>query len=143
MDKKRIFKTIDEYIATLSEPHNTRLQSLREAIKSAAPEAVEMISYNMPAFRIYGKILVYFAAHTNHIGFYPAETAVIGLFKEELARYNTSKGTIQFQLDKPIPAGLGEEDRQGEDGKYKDEEDQKHKEHKVIRRISETPLFKL
>lgn len=106
LESKRIFKNIDDYISALSEPHQTVMQTLRQAIKGAAPEAVEVISYNMPAFKIYGKILVYFAAHTNHIGFYPAEAAVIGLFKDELVKYNTSKGTIQFPLDKPIPAGL-------------------------------------
>ena len=97
---------MDEYIASVNEPHQAMLQTLRRAIKAAAPEAVETISYNMPAFRINGKILVYFAAHTNHIGFYPADTSVFGMFQEQLEKYHTSKGTIQFPISGKLPAGL-------------------------------------
>jgi uncharacterized protein YdhG (YjbR/CyaY superfamily) len=65
-----------------------------------------LISYNMPAFKFQGKILVYYAAHTEHIGFYPGGSIMIDLFKEDLANYKTSKGTVQFPLDKKIPICL-------------------------------------
>lgn len=103
---KVLYKTIDEYISSLPQKQRDLTQSLRVAVKSAAPEAVEVISYNMPAFKIYGRTLVYFAAHTNHIGFYPANVAAIGMFKKELGELNTSKGTVQFPFDKKIPVAL-------------------------------------
>jgi uncharacterized protein YdhG (YjbR/CyaY superfamily) len=106
MDKERIFRNIDEYITSLKEPHRTMIQTLRQVIKAAAPEAVEVISYSMPALKMHGRILVYFAAHTNHIGFYPASVEAIKMFSEEIGNLNTSKGTIRFQLDKKIPAAL-------------------------------------
>jgi uncharacterized protein YdhG (YjbR/CyaY superfamily) len=106
MDKDKIFKTTDEYIDSLKEPHRNMMKTLRNAIKVAAPEAVEVISYNMPAFKVNGRILVYFAAHTNHIGFYPTNMEAIRMFSEEIGNLNTSKGTIRFQLDKKIPTTL-------------------------------------
>lgn len=101
---KRRFKSIEEYID--SSPKNVRdiLQELRQTIKVAAPEAEETISYQMPAFKLNG-ILVWFAAFKNHIGFYPKVSA-IEAFKERLAGYNVSKGTIQFSLKEPIPYKL-------------------------------------
>ncbi len=74
-------------------------------IRAAAPEAQEAISYNMPAFRFHG-ILLYFAGHKGHIGFYPGNATLIERFGRELAGYATSKGTIQFRLDKPLPHDL-------------------------------------
>ena len=103
METKK-FKTIDQYLASL--PKNSRdiSQQLRKVIREAAPEAEEVISYNMPAFRYHG-VLVYFAAHKEHIGFYPVSSA-IRAFKDELLRYETSKGTIKFPIVKGIPATL-------------------------------------
>jgi uncharacterized protein YdhG (YjbR/CyaY superfamily) len=106
MDKEKVFKTIDEYIDSLDEPHQNMMTALRRAIRVAAPDAVEAISYNMPAFKVNGRILVYFAAHTGHIGFYPANAEAIRMFSEEFGSLNTSKGTIRFQLDKKIPVAL-------------------------------------
>ncbi len=99
-DKK--FKTVNEYFSSLPANSKTLLTSLRKIIKEAAPEAEEVISYNMPAFKQNG-ILVYYAAHKSHIGFYPGSSAVTEIFKKDLTEYETSKGTIQFRLDKPIP----------------------------------------
>jgi uncharacterized protein YdhG (YjbR/CyaY superfamily) len=98
------FKSIDEYIATFPLDIQTLLQQLRAVIHEAAPEAEETISYQMPAFRQNG-VLVYFAAFKNHIGFFP--TAVgIEAFKDKLSSYKTSKGTVQFPLNQPLPLEL-------------------------------------
>jgi uncharacterized protein YdhG (YjbR/CyaY superfamily) len=98
---KVVPKDIDEYIAGYPEPIREILQKFRAAIRAAAPDAVETISYQMPAFKQNG-ILVYFAAHTNHLGFYPASTG-ISAFKKTLSDYAGSKGTVRFPYDKPIP----------------------------------------
>ncbi len=102
---KKVFKTIDEYIATFPKHVQSILQELRQVIKEVAPEAEEGISYQMPAFKLNG-YLVYFAAWKNHIGFYGATNSAIELFKDELSGYEISKGTIKFPLDKPIPFDL-------------------------------------
>ncbi len=98
------FKTIDEY--HFSFPKNIRdiLDRLRKTIKHVAPKAREIISYNMPAFKL-NKNLVYYAANKEHIGFYPTPSPIIK-FKNELAKYKTSKGAIQFPIDKPLPLAL-------------------------------------
>ena len=105
MDTKQ-FKTIDEYIAAFPENIQDILQKLRQVIKQAAPDTQEVISYGMPAFKLNG-ILVYFAAFKNHIGFFPTASGVTA-FREDLSAYETSKGTIRFPLDKPIPFTLVE-----------------------------------
>lgn len=107
MTAKKKFKTIDEYIATFPKNVQVILEEVRHAIKEAAPEAEETISYQMPAFKQNG-ILVWFAAFKNHIGFFPKVTA-IEVFKEKLSSYQTSKGTIQFPTDEPIPLDLVKE----------------------------------
>jgi len=99
------FKTIDEYQSTFSPKVKNLLKDLRKAIKQAAPDAEELISYNMPAFK-YHSILVYYAAHTEHIGFYPGSSVVIEFFKKDLVKYKTSKGTVQFPFEKAIPVRL-------------------------------------
>ncbi len=99
------FKTVDEYFSTLPREKRKLLKELRDTIKEAAPYAEEVVSYNMPAFRYYG-MLVYYMAHTEHIGFYPGNKAVNEVFKNELTVYKTSKGTIQFPLNKTIPKRL-------------------------------------
>jgi uncharacterized protein YdhG (YjbR/CyaY superfamily) len=104
VESKKTFKTIDEYIATFPKNTQTVLQELRQVIRESAPEAEEAISYQMPAFKQNG-VLVWFAAFKNHIGFFP-KTSVIEAFKDELASYKVSKGTIRFTLDKPIPYEL-------------------------------------
>ena len=101
---KKGFKTTDEYIASFPQNIQATLQQVRQAIKDVAPKAQEVISYNMPAFKQNG-ILVWFAAFKNHIGFFPKVSAMEA-FKEQLAGYQTSKGTIRFPSDTPIPVGL-------------------------------------
>ena len=96
--------SIDEYLAALSSDKRADLQRLRRNIKAAAPGAVECISYQMPAFRVDGKVVLWFAAAANHCAFYPG--AIVQDFKDELERYETSKGTIRFPVDQPLPAAL-------------------------------------
>jgi uncharacterized protein YdhG (YjbR/CyaY superfamily) len=96
--------SIDEYIATFPEEIQKILQELRATIKAAAPGAEEKISYQMPAFAQKG-ILVYFAAWKNHIGFYPTSSGTQA-FKQELSIYESSKGSVKFPLDKPLPLEL-------------------------------------
>lgn len=103
---KSQYKTIDEYIKTFSPEIQSILEKMRQTIRKAAPGAIEVISYQMPAFKLNG-ILVYFAAFKDHIGFFPTASGIAAL-KNELSPYKWSKGTIQFPLDKPIPYDLVE-----------------------------------
>ncbi|NMB80567.1 MAG: hypothetical protein GYA14_01980 [Ignavibacteria bacterium] len=97
--------SVDEYISIFSPDIKKLLKTLRKVIIDTAPDAEEVIGYNMPAYKYYG-IFVYFAAHKNHIGFYPGSALVIEVFRKELAGYQTSKGTIQLPLDKLLPISL-------------------------------------
>lgn len=97
-------KSIDDYINQFPDDIKSKLETIRTAIKKAAPKSVEVISYGMPAFK-QNKVLVYFAAGKNHIGFYPTPKPII-VFSKELEGYKTSKGAIQFPLDKKIPLTL-------------------------------------
>lgn len=98
------YRNIDEYIACFSGETAEKLRQIREIIRKAAPGAREVISYGMPAFRL-NKVLVYFAASKNHIGFYPTASG-IQAFKDEFAGYKWSKGAVQFPLNNPVPADL-------------------------------------
>ena len=104
MGSKSVFKSVDEYIAIQPVAVQALLQQVRDAIKEVAPQAEEVISYQMPAFK-QGSILVWYAAFKNHIGFFP-KTSVMEEFKDKLVQYKKSKGTIQFPYDKPLPLGL-------------------------------------
>ena len=98
-------RNIDEYCKGFPKETQQHLAQLRTTIRKCAPGAIEIISYGMPAFKLNNKPLVYFAAYKNHIGFYPGASP-IKVFKNELKDYKTSKGTIQFPLDKPLPLAL-------------------------------------
>src|SRR5262245_47714503 len=98
--------TIDEYLATLSGDKRAALEKLRKAIKAAAPKAEECISYQMPAFRLNGKLLVCFRATANHCSFHPMSALTVEAHSADLKGYDTSKGTIRFQPDRPLPAAL-------------------------------------
>ena len=98
-------QTIDEYLAPLSAEKRAALEKLRKAIKSAAPKAEECISYGVPAFRLGGRLLVAFGAAAKHCAFYPGAFPVKA-HKAELEDYDTSKGTIRFQAESPLPATL-------------------------------------
>src|SRR5208282_5441891 len=98
-------KTVDEYLAGVPQPARSTLLKVRAAIRSAAPtEATEGISYGIPMFKHKG-VLVWFAAFANHCSFFPS-AAVIAQFQKELKAFRTSKGTVQFPVDKPLPAAL-------------------------------------
>jgi len=99
------FKTVDEYLSAF--PKNIReiIEELRDTIKQAAPQAEELISYNIPAFRLNGMNLVYYAAYKKHVSIYPAPRGNEA-FKKILSVYKGGKGTVQFPLDKPIPFDL-------------------------------------
>ena len=98
-------KTIDEYLAALTDDKRAALEKLRKAIKSAAPNAEECFSYQVPSFRLDGRMLVAFGAATNHCSFYPGAWP-IEVHKDELKSYDTSKGTVRFQSNRPLPATL-------------------------------------
>ncbi len=94
-------KNVDEYIALQPVEIRRTLEKLRETIKKAAPKTEEEISYKMPAYKFHG-VLVYFGAYQNHIGFYPTGRG-ISAFQRELSGYESSKGTVRFPIDKPLP----------------------------------------
>lgn len=96
--------TIDEYIAAFPKDVQKKLQEMRAAIRAAAPDATEKISYQMPTFFLNGN-LVHFAAFKSHIGFYPTPSG-IEKFEKELSKYEYSKGSVQFPLNKPVPIAL-------------------------------------
>jgi uncharacterized protein YdhG (YjbR/CyaY superfamily) len=104
MNNKTGIQPIDEYIAAFPEEVQEKLVSIYRLIAGEVPKATVKISYGMPTFVLKGN-LVHFAAFKNHIGFYPAPSG-IQAFQEELTGYKTSKGAIQFPLDKPIPYEL-------------------------------------
>jgi uncharacterized protein YdhG (YjbR/CyaY superfamily) len=97
--------TIDEYLSRVSEDKRAALQALREIIRAAAPDAEECISYQMPAFKLNG-MLVGFAAAKNHCALYAWNGSSVGLLQDELKDFDTSKGTIRFTPDKPLPEAL-------------------------------------
>ncbi len=104
MEAVKPYESIDEYIALFSPEIQEILKELRKVIGEAVPEAEEKISYQMPAFALYGN-LVYFAVCKNHIGFYPTSSG-INAFKQELSEYKGSKGAVQFPINKPLPFDL-------------------------------------
>ncbi len=97
-------KSVDEYIAAFPKKTQTLLKQMRATIKKAAPTAEEVISYNMPGYKLHG-MLVYFAGFENHIGFYATPTGK-SAFEQELSAYKTGKGSVQFPIDKPLPIAL-------------------------------------
>jgi uncharacterized protein YdhG (YjbR/CyaY superfamily) len=98
-------RDVDKYLARVPEPARSALTKLRATIRSAVPrDATETISYRIPAFK-YNGLLLWYAAFSDHCSLFPT-ASVIAAFKKELKGFTTSKGTIQFPTDKPLPAGL-------------------------------------
>jgi len=98
-------KSIDEYLEALGDDQRAALEKLRKTIKAAAPKAEECISYQLPAFRQNG-MLVGYGATANHCAIYLMSSSTVEAHKEALKNYDTSKGTIRFQADKPLPVAL-------------------------------------
>lgn len=98
-------KTVDEYIAVFSGDVQQRLQQMRRVIKQNAPKMEESMAYGMPAYKLNGKPLVYFAGYEQHIGFYATPTGH-AQFAEQLAKYRQGKGSVQFPLSAPLPLDL-------------------------------------
>lgn len=102
---KKTYDDINEYIASFPDDVQKILQKITKAIHKVVPDAEEAIKYGIPTFTLDGKNLIHFAAYKKHIGLYPAPRGAEE-FKTELANYEGGKGTVQFQLDKPIPYDL-------------------------------------
>jgi len=99
-------ETIDAYLAGLSDDKRAALEKLRKTIRASAPKAEECISYQIPAFRLNGRMLVGFGAAANHCAFYPMSSSTVEAHKRALKDYDTSRGTIRFQAHTPLPAAL-------------------------------------
>ena len=104
MQTTKRFKTISEYTKSLPKEKAKMISEITQIVKKEAPGAMPTISYNMPAFKLNG-VLLYYQAHTNHIGLYPYPSA-LKEFKKETVKYKTAKGSIQFPLDKPLPTAI-------------------------------------
>jgi uncharacterized protein YdhG (YjbR/CyaY superfamily) len=103
---KTAFKSVDEYIATHPEDVQAILQRVRAIIRKAVPGAKEVISYQIPAYKLHGGPVLYFAGWKQHYSLYPATDHVVEAFKGDLAPYKVNKGTIRFPLSQPVPAKL-------------------------------------
>ena len=99
-------RTIDEYLAAVSDDKRPALERLRRTIRSVAPKAEECISYGLAAFRLNGRPLIAFGATEHHCALYPMSSATVEVHQDELKHYDTSKGTIRFQAANPLPAAL-------------------------------------
>jgi len=98
-------KSIDDYLSRLSEDKREALEKIRKTVRAAAPRAEECISYQLPAFRLDGRMLVWFGAASHHCSFYPGAEP-IRAHRRDLEAYDTSKGTVRFPVDRPLPAAL-------------------------------------
>jgi uncharacterized protein YdhG (YjbR/CyaY superfamily) len=99
-------RSVEDYLSQVPEDARAALEKLRKTIKAAAPDTTETISYQMPTFKYRGRALVGYAAFKNHCSLFPYSTKVMDSYKEELKSYETSKGTIRFSTDNPLPAAL-------------------------------------
>jgi uncharacterized protein YdhG (YjbR/CyaY superfamily) len=99
-------RTIDEYIAVQPAAAQMVLERVRGAIAKAVPDADECISYQIPAFKLHGRLLLYFAGWKNHYSIYPASDAMVAAFPDELGQYRVSKGTLRFPLAGKVPSAL-------------------------------------
>jgi len=103
---KTAFKSVDEYIASQPEATQGVLERVRRTIRKALPGAEEVISYQIPAYKLNGRTVVYFAGWRQHYSVYPSTDRLVARFKKDLARYEVSKGTIRFPLSEAVPVKL-------------------------------------
>jgi uncharacterized protein YdhG (YjbR/CyaY superfamily) len=99
---------IDRYLATLDEPQRSTLEALRRSIMEVVPGAEQCLSYGMPAFKVQGKTVAGFAAFKNHLSYLPHSGSVLATLPDGVGSYETSKGSLKFALDKPLPKRLVE-----------------------------------
>ena len=99
---------IDRYLAGLDEPRRTTLEALRISILEVVPGAEQCISYGMPAFKVQGKTVAGFAAFKNHLSYLPHSGSVLATLREDVEPYGTSKGSLRFAIDEPLPKRLVE-----------------------------------
>src|ERR1700722_8620054 len=104
--RKADFTNVDEYVSAQPETAQVVLQRVRSTLRKALPEAEEVISYKIPAYRLHGGIVLYFAGWKEHYSLYPAGERMVAKFKDQLASYKVSKGTIRFPLCEPVPVKL-------------------------------------
>ena len=104
--------SVEEYLAALPDEQRTVLANLRATIRAAAPDATELIAYEMPAFRLRGRFLVSYGAYEKHFSLFPASQAVKDAIGDEMAPYLSGKATIRFTLDRPLSRVAGQADRQ-------------------------------
>ena len=100
------FRSVDEYIASRPEPLRPVLERVRSAVRKALPKAEEVISYQIPAYRLYGGVVLYFAGWKEHYSLYPVSASLLAEFGDELAGCEISKGTIRFPLSRRVPVTL-------------------------------------
>ena len=103
---KTNFKSVDDYLAAKPASAKTPLERVRSAIREALPAAEEVISYNIPAYKLPGGRAIYFAGWKQHYSLYPVNDELVAAFKNDLAAYEVEKGTIRFPLSEPVPAKL-------------------------------------
>lgn len=103
---KTDFKSVDEYIAAQPEAVRGILETIRSAIRKALPDADEVISYQIPAYKLEGGAAIYFSGWKKHYSLYPVTEGLVAAFKDELADWEVEKGTIRFALTRPVPTGL-------------------------------------
>ena len=99
-------REIDRYLATLDEPKRSTLESLRASILEVVPDAEQCIAYRMPAFKVEGKVVAGFGAFTNHLSYLPHSGSVLPALGDDVARYEQTKGSLHFAIDKPLPKRL-------------------------------------
>jgi uncharacterized protein YdhG (YjbR/CyaY superfamily) len=98
--------SVEDYIATRPAAQQRILKRVRTTIRKAVPDAVEVISYNMPAYKLHGRVLLYFAGWKDHYALYPGGADALSVLKDDLAAYKVSKGTIRFENAGPVPVAL-------------------------------------
>jgi uncharacterized protein YdhG (YjbR/CyaY superfamily) len=98
--------TVDEYMATLADDRRDAMETLRRTIRAVAPQATEVISYKMPAFKTHGRFLVSYDAYKRHYSLFPASDAVVRALGDAIAPFLAGRGTIRFPADRPIPTDL-------------------------------------
>lgn len=99
-------KEVDQHLAKIPQPQRATLEALRKTMRELLPDAEEVISYGFPGYKLNGKIIGGFDAYKNHCSYFPHSSLVISALEKELAGYQTSKGTLQFPIDKPLPKSL-------------------------------------